>query len=805
MRRSHIRTRWTTSTLAGLGLRCLLAIAAGVLYAASARAEAAFERPLQLQVFVNDVDTQLIASFREDGAGHLSAQARELEAVGLRPPDGAQPLQWIPLDDVASLSYEYDEPGQLVRVRVGDAGRARKDYSLRGSLEQDAAPVQRGYGALLNYDLFSAAAWSHDQSSPGYSGASVTLDARLFSPFGTLSQSAIVGHTLASGVDAMRLDTYWSYSDPDTMINYRAGDAITSGLAWTRPIRIGGLQAQRNFGLRPDLVTLPLPSFSGSAAVPTSVDVYVDNVRMFTQDVDAGPYNLSNLPLTGTGSARFVTVDAAGRRSEHSLSFMTSPLLLRPGLTDFSIEAGFPRGDFGVRSFDYSPTPVLNASLRRGITDWLTGEAHGEATEGFGNVGVGAAFSIAGRALLNVAASGSYSSRGSGVSPYVSLETRVGPLTLSGAYQRSLGDYEDLASFTADKLDRHPRGAFSFYDLSDPRPARESARVNVSSRLWDGSSLSLGLARVVNADDTKVSFANLGWSRSGPRGSSIYASAYTSVSGERSSGAFVGFSMPFGEKTSVSSSVTTRDGKIGWGGEAVRYLGQEDGSYGWRLRNFSAGETATERSASGAYRSPYGTVEATAGQYGRTGAATIEWQGSLATLGNGVYASNRIDDAFAVVDAKAPNVPVLLDNRPVGKTGSNGKLLLPDLRSWQTNSVAIDASTLPVEAQASETQRMVRPGDRQGVVVDFGVNLDTPAAIVVLVDAKGVPLPAGSRILREGQDEPTLLGYDGRAYLLNIQAHNRLIVETTKGRCSAQFDFARKRGAQQQIGPVTCQ
>jgi len=121
------------------------------------------------------------------------------------------------------------------------------------------------------------------------------------------------------------------------MITYRAGDTITRGLAWTRPIRMGGVQVQRSFGLRPDLVTLPLPPLSGSAAVPSTVEVYVNNLKTFSQEVGTGPYRLSNIPaVTGSGMARVVVRDSAGREIESTLPFYASASLLAPGLTNFS-------------------------------------------------------------------------------------------------------------------------------------------------------------------------------------------------------------------------------------------------------------------------------------------------------------------------------------------------------------------------------------------------------------------------------------------------------------------------------------
>ena len=139
--------------------------------------------------------------------------------------------------------------------------------------------------------------------------------------------------------DALRLNTTLTYSDPATMISYRAGDVITGGFAWTRPIRIGGLQMQRNFGLRPDLVTLPLPAARGSAAVPSVADVYINNVKTYSQDINTGPYLLSNLPaITGSGTARVILRDSSGHTTESVLPFYLSANLLAPGMFDYSAD-----------------------------------------------------------------------------------------------------------------------------------------------------------------------------------------------------------------------------------------------------------------------------------------------------------------------------------------------------------------------------------------------------------------------------------------------------------------------------------
>ena len=53
-----------------------------------------------------------------------------------------------------------------------------------------------------------------------------------------------------------------------------------------------------------------------------------------------------------------------------------------------------------------------------------------------------------------------------------------------------------------------------------------------------------------------------------------------------------------------------------------------------------------------------------------------------------------------MVETGVADVPVLAENRPVGVTDGNGRLLVTGLRSYQKNSIAIDTTNLPPNATA---------------------------------------------------------------------------------------------------------
>ena len=759
-------------------------------------------RSLRLEVLINGVPTHLVEPFVLTPPDRLAATRRDLRDMGVRMTAGGDAHEVVALDAIAGLSYRFDEPGQRVDIALGDGQREARIYDA-GARTSRLAP-QADWGALVNYTLFGTTTDTLG-SFPHFSGFNATLDARAFSPVGEIGQTAIVGDTVASARKYLRLDTSYSYSSPERSTTGRLGDTISGSLVWTRAIRYGGLQMQRDFALRGDLVTRPLPNFSGSAALPSTVDVFVNSVKMVSQDVAPGPYSITNIPVvSGNGTAHVVVSDATGRQTETALPFFASPALLAPGLSDFSLDAGFARRFYGILSNDYDGRPLASAIGRYGLTDWLTLEGHGEGGAGLINAGAGALTQVGAWGTIEAALSASHRGRADGLQAFIDYSVQIGVFTLDASVQRAFRTFEDLAAVTAMSSPQASvaqalaAGSLSF----DVRPPRSLDRLSVGVPLpFDLGSASATVIDLVADDRTRSRIVSLSLSRPLPYDAAFFATAYVDVAQRNSAGFYAGLSFPLGGRVRAAVGAAAGQGGTGSDLDVSQIAAHENGSFGWRLRDLE-GRTPL-RSAEGNYRSAYGTSDVEIVQQARTISSQAQFDGSFGWL-RGPFFGNHVEDGFALVDTGVPNVPVYQDNRPIGETNVFGKLVVPDLRAYQANQIGIDPLKLPAHAEASATRQIVAPAGRSGVRLDFGVETDVRSALVTFNDAAGKPLPAGSQGQVLGRDETFVVGYDGQAYIRHLDAANSVSIETGDTSCHATFAYRGGNARQLAIGPLAC-
>lgn len=756
--------------------------------------------PLQLDVSINGQAMDLIGGFTQI-SGDLASSPAELAELGIELPQEQRLQRLVRLKDIPRLAFRYDPARQTIDLRVTDERRRKHVVNAGG---RGPNTIDRDAGAVLNYALVGTLNDDHLRDSrfdpwAGQGTLAAHLDGRVFTPSGAFEAAVLARAAHSPGdEDVIRLDTAWVTENPATLMRWRVGDAITGGLSWTRPVRIGGIQIQHSFELRPDLLTAPLPALDGTAAVPSTVDVYINNVKAISQAVPAGPFSITNLPvMTGTGQARVVVRDASGRETSTEKAFLSPSSMLAPGLYDYSLEAGFARRSYGTHSNDYDDAPVASATGRYGISERLTVEAHAEGGNGLANAGLGARTPIGSLAILSASLSASsYHDRQAAKATF-GLEAHLGRVTIAAQSQRASRGYEELATVTSSETRREDR-----FDLISSMALRSIDIVSVGLPVAaTGGHLNLAVVSVARDEGDRRHLATASYSQRLAGNISAHASGFHDSAGGRF-GLFAGVSIALDGRRNLTIGASTDHKGASVTADYVKASDMTPGSVGWRT---TVSRGSTERiGAQVNWTARMARVEASAVQAGDATHASLVVTGAIAAAGGGVFLANRIDDGFAVVDAGAPGVRVLHENREVGATGRDGRLLVTGLRANQENRIALDPLTLPLTMEVPQAQRSVVPASKSGVVVSMrGRQLET-AAVVVLRDAKGILLPAGATGTHDATGETFVVGYDGETYLRSLGASNAVTVMVNGKPCTARFEYQRDRAAFGRIDGAIC-
>ncbi|WP_241753250.1 hypothetical protein [Xanthomonas translucens] len=326
------RFRWKHKLLL---LELLLALwaSAAQLAAAQPSGPPVEQETLYLEVTLNETRKPGLFRFQRDGE-RMQAEAATLRQIGLRIDAAANAT--IALESLDGVRYRYDAGLQQLAI---DAPVALLDVPLTRIDAQDsgpALPATSSPGALLDYDLYASR-----QGNASNLTASGELRA-----FGLgdgvlgrgMFRQSFVGRLYREPQrdwrsQAIRLDTQWQWSLPDSMTSVVVGDTLSSSTSWSRTLRLGGIRVGRDFGLQPYRVTTPLPEFLGEVTVPSNVDLYVNGIRQYGSELPAGPFQLSAAPgVDGAGNAQLVITDAYGRSRSVEIPFYATQDLLADGL-----------------------------------------------------------------------------------------------------------------------------------------------------------------------------------------------------------------------------------------------------------------------------------------------------------------------------------------------------------------------------------------------------------------------------------------------------------------------------------------
>ncbi|MGK3143484.1 fimbria/pilus outer membrane usher protein [Pantoea sp. C2G6] len=722
---------------------------------------------------------------------HFWLRSGDLQRAGL-PLARLGPQPQVDVSALQPVKVEYDAARQRLLLTVPPAWLPGQ---VIGTAQNGPRyPGRTSRGALVNYDLYVS------RTDNSGTRLSAWNELRLFSEAGHLSsngvwQQQLEGRHRYQDEGYIRYDSWWSNEEEDAALSWRVGDLVTDSLGWSSSVRLGGVRIGRDFSVRPDLVTYPLPAFSGQAAVPSTVDLFINGYRSSQANVQPGPWSLTNVPfVNGAGEAVITTTDAVGRRVTSTLPFYVSSNLLKSGLSDYAFSAGAIRENYGVKNFDYGEA-AASGSYRYGLSDWLTLESHAEGSEALAMGGLGGQLRIGSWGVINGAAAQSRLDGAGGQQYSWGYQYNNRWFNIGAQLTQRSRDFANLALVGS----RAGTQAGSRYALS-----RRSAQYSASLSLERFGSVGAAWIDITGGRGDRTRLLNLSWSKNLWGNSSLYLSASRDQQEKSWSGA-LSLVIPFGEQGSAAlSSERAPRGRDSQRLSVSRAMPSDGGiawDAGWANQN---GDSGDYRQGSLRYRN--NQIDTAGGFYGDDDNLTrwADFSGALVLMDSQLFAANGINDAFVLVKTGYPDVNVRYENQSMGRTNQQGYLLVPSVSSYYPARYGIDTLDLPADITTPRVEQRVAVKRQSGYLLDFPVE-KLRSASVILHDAQGQPLPVASQVQRPGH--PTdYVGWDGLVWLEELAPVNPMQVVTPDGRrCDTELRIASGQPqALKTYGPLTC-
>lgn len=711
-------------------------------------------------------------------AGQYWVEAGVLQNLHVR---AGAPSGLVAVNQIPGVGVQYDSTGQRLLLTVPTDWLPTQ--TLDAGLPGNPFAANSSPGALLNYDVYASNPHRSD------SNVSVWLEQRVFGPWGSLSNTG-VHRPWARGNEKthLRYDTQWTYADTDRVRTYTVGDHIAAPLSWGSAVRLGGLRVARNFAIRPDLITYPLPRFSGQAAVPSAVDLFINGHKAGAETVQPGPFTLNTVPyVTGAGEAALVTTDALGRQVVTTLPFYVANTLLKPGMTDYSLSAGKLRRGYGVENFDYGPT-VLSSGGRIGVSDSFTLEGRAEVARSLAVVGVGGVQALGTLGVVNASLSRSQLRGQSGHQLTLGYQYNERRFSLGAQHTRRSRGYGDLSTF----------------DVGAAPLSRSTSQVSASLSLGLAGAVAMGYFDIEAADTQRTRLLSLNYSK--PLGQRTYLSVNLNKplgQGTYSLQALLTFVL--GERGMLGLSASQDRGSRTRAQATYSQNPASEGGLGWNLAYAQNGAGSDYRQAGLTWRTQKAQLQGGVFSQGRGHSSWLGAAGSVVYMDGGWFAANRVNDAFILVSTDGvPDVPVRYENQLVGRTNAAGHILVPNVPGYYPARVEVDALELPDHLQVPDPVQRLAVRSGTGALLRVEVDRQV-AARITLVDDSGLPLPVGWSVQHVQSGNTTVVGWDGQVYVDQLKPRNDLVVRGPGNtRCSVGFDLPTTAPSVLRIGPLVC-
>lgn len=570
----------------------------------------------------------------------------------------------------------------------------------------------------------------------------------------------------------VRLDSTLVIDDIDNIRRIKIGDFYTKSTFFSPTIRVGGVQIGTDFRLKPDLITYPLPDFAGETSLPSSVDIFLGNSRIFSKDLTPGPFEIKNIPITTPeGNLKVVIKDVLGREKVIELPYITHPSLLKEGLSEYNLSIGAVRKSYQLKDFDYGRL-IISTFYKRGITSKYTAEFD-TYFEGFDRFSVGMSNYFLNRfiGLINPQFAVSYDKERSKAGYMYGINLKKGFKIFNFGI--------DYKNFSADFA--KPQSVYG--------KIKESLNFFTSLRLpFIGSISGSYVKRKYTGSETRGNESNLNISLSRSIFKKVFLNfsynVYSSTSSRQSFS--VSVNIPLGNRFSTSYRYQNSDGSSSHDLTISKSPTESKGvSYNLTANKSNGSELYRGNlKYDGEYFSSYSTLSYNKNSYNDYLSYRLGMSGSVIFLDKDLFFRRKINQSFAIVKITPPveNAVVLANNRKIGKTDKNGTVFIPFLSPYYPNEIKIDPESVNMKTYIDETIYSFIPYQNHGYVLKFKSKKVNSIRLKFLLPDGSFP-PAGSRIMVDGKPKG-ILGFKGKAYIEDISpGKHTLAIDYLDGEC----------------------
>ncbi|GEA66392.1 fimbrial protein [Acinetobacter pittii] len=759
---------------------------------------------LFLNISINSNASEDLVAVKQSKDGKLYIRSSALRTLRIKIDEHTPDNQWVCINDLNGIQFKYLENEQSLNLKV--PSNMLTGYSVDLNGQQVTSPrllkMKPLNAAILNYSLYNTI--TNDENV--FSG---TAEGIFNSAIGNFSSGVLYNGSNENSYSHekwVRLESKWQYVDPEKIRIYTLGDFISNSPDWGSSVRLAGFQWSSAYSQRGDIVTSALPQFSGSAALPSTLDLYVNQQKIYSGLVPSGPFDIKQLPFISGNEVTLVTTDATGKQSITKKPYYFSSKILAKGINEFSVDIGIPRYNYGLYSNDYDDATFASGAIRYGYSNSLTLSGGAEAsTDGLSNLGTGFAKNIFGIGVINADIAASQYKDENGYSTLLGLEGRISKnISFNTSYRKVFDNYFDLARVSQvrylkdNQINAETQNYLNYSALAD-----EIFRAGINYNFYAGYGVYLGYNQIKYSDNSyKLLSTNLSGSLDKNWG--FYASAYKDYENHKDYGIYFALRYTPSSKVNAITSVSSDSGSLRYRQEIFGLSEPQIGSFGWGgyvERDQDANENNASVYASYRARAAYLT-----GRYNRFGdndQVALSATGSLVVAAGRIFAANEIGDGYAVVTNAGPQSQIINGGVNLGETDKSGRFLIPSLMPYQVNHIYLDPSYLPLNWNVKSTDQKTVVGYRQGTLVDFGAH-QVISGLVKLVDQNNSPLMPGYTVRINGQQDG-MVGYDGEVFIPNLLKQNKLEVDLLDhGSCQVVFTYNSNQYSTKKLGPYVC-